>query len=246
VFDCADDWSAILGGQRALLQTLYARVAREADAVIVGAPALAQLFERESVAVVANGTPSEMLATEPAPAPKELALVYAGTLSERFDTDLVADVLERLQNWRLDLYGECRYRGSGLAPARELQALMQRFSDRLRWHGPVERRHLRHYLDAGRILVLPHRKIGAVTGDAMKLYDYAARGRPIVSTDWGPSLRELGLPHLYLADAAEGWVAAIEHAAQEPAAYPADRRKWAETNRWSDRWPTWAAAAFPS
>ena len=68
----------------------------------------------------------------------------------------------------------------------------------------------------------------------MKLYDYAARGRPIVSTRWCDTLISDGPPHLALAESAEDFAAAILAAAIEPTTFAAQRRRWAAERTISD------------
>jgi glycosyltransferase involved in cell wall biosynthesis len=244
VFDCADDWTSLLPRQRKAIARLYRRIGAEADALIVNAEPLARLFAPHTPVVVRNGTSPQLLASPITPAPEARRLVYAGTLSERLDVTLIAAVLERLQDWRLDLYGECRYAGHRDEPAPELRRLLRAFPNRLKWHGPVTRDLLSARLDAARVLILPHRRQGAITGDAMKLYDYAARGRPIVSTSWSDRLVLDGPPHLRLADTADRFADAVLEAQTEPFQLAQARRVWAEEERWESRWESWTAAVF--
>jgi hypothetical protein len=242
VFDCADDWGALIPRRGDRMAALYRRIGREADAVVVASQGLAGLFDGPA-ALVPNGTPASLLQPpRPAPAPRRLG--YAGTLSERFDAPLVGALLDLLPGWTIDLYGPCHYSGRGGRPAPELEALLRRPDGRARWHGPVEREGLATALDGSAVLVLPHRRRGAITGDAMKLYDYAARGRPIVSTRWTEGLELSGPPHLLLADGAETFAEAVRGGAQEPAGRADERRRWALANTWQARWEPWARAIF--
>lgn len=244
VFDCADDWSRVMPSRRTALLALYERIGAEADAIVVGADALRTLFPRRAVVVVRNGVGRDLL-VDPIAAPNAgSTLTYAGTLSERFDVPLVVAVLRRLPGWRLELYGQCRYAGEGAQPGSELRAMLDSLSDRVVWHGVVEGRDLASHLDAADVLILPHRRQGAITGDAMKFYDYAARGRPVVSTRWTDSLANLGPPHLYLADNPNEFAAAVRQAAAEPFENARERRTWAEQNTWDGRWGAWANAVF--
>lgn len=244
VFDCADDWSALIPRRQAAAREQYKRIAAEADAIVVNRRQLAQLFGSRRVEVVPNGTSRELLAAPLSPPPQEPVIAYAGTMSERFDTSLVAAVLERLTGWRLSIYGECRYAGRGDSPSRELRLLLSSFPDRIAWHGPVERTQLAARLDAARVLVLPHRRYGAGTGEAMKLYDYAARGRPIVSTPLGEYLTANPPPGLLLADTPDAFAEAVRAAAEQPPELARKRRAWAEARSWERRWPSWASAIF--
>jgi glycosyltransferase involved in cell wall biosynthesis len=244
VFDCADDWSVLLHRRRAAIREQYRRIAAQADAVIVvNRQRLAPLFEAQSVAVVPNGTSRELLAPPLAPSPENDVIAYAGTLSERFDAPLVAGMLERLAGWRLEIYGESRYARRAERPGPELRRLLASFPDRIAWHGAVERTELAARLDAARVLVVPHRRRG-VTGDIMKLYDYAARGRPIVSTRWGTPRSEDRPPGVRLADTPEAFAEAVREAAAEVPEAARELREWAEARSWEARWPAWAGAAF--
>ncbi len=155
-----------------------------------------------------------------------------------------AHLLAALPDWRLDLYGECRYKGERDQPAPELSRLLTEFTGRVAWHGVVSREALATRLDAARVLLLPHRLVGAVRGDSMKLYDYAARGRPIVSTVWADDLRETAPPGTYFADAPPQFAEAVARAIDDDPRDAAARRAWAEMHSWASRWDAWSQAVF--
>lgn len=242
VFDCADDWAALVPHAARTVTQLNARIAAEADAVILASAALAPMFAAREPVVVRNGTDEMMLRTPPTPPPAEHRMVYAGTLSERFDAPLMAVVLQRLPEWSLQLYGECRYAGRGADPSPELAALLGQ--GRVSWHGPVERDELVGVLDAARVLVAPLRAALARGQDSMKLYDYTARGRPIVCTvgGLGPDAQIAGAGVCEAGTATE-FADAVAGADQDPQATTA-RRAWAQDNAWSHRWQAWSEAAF--
>ncbi|WP_410971760.1 hypothetical protein, partial [Salmonella sp. SAL4437] len=64
----------------------------------------------------------------------------------------------------------------------------------------------------------------------MKLYDYSARGLPVVSTRWSDALADIGPPDLALADAAEDMAAAIRRVAPHDPVAVSARREWARRN----------------
>jgi len=154
VFDCGDDWSQLLPTHAITMRTMFAQVSTQADAVIVNSPSLAALFPYTKATVVPNGTSATMLATPPTPTcAVSRTMVYAGTLSERFDAPLIGAVMEMLPEWRLELYGECRYAGGAARPGRELSLLLDAHPQRVRWHGTVDRAELRGRLDEAGVLV---------------------------------------------------------------------------------------------
>lgn len=246
VFDCADDWRLLIPERAGAISSLHARIAREADALILASPALAGEFAGARVAVVRNGADPALLAAPRSPVPPERRLVYAGTLSERFDAPLLGEVLERLPGWTAELYGQCQYAGHGEAPAPELERVLDRHRGRLRWCGPVPRSALAAALDRGRVLIAPHRAALARGQDSMKLYDYAARRRPIVATPGA-----LGDPDQIAgagvteAGGAESFAAAIASAA-EVAAQGGASEAWLADSSWESRWRAWRSAAIGS
>jgi glycosyltransferase involved in cell wall biosynthesis len=243
VFDCADDWSELVAHRSARLTQLYRRIGREADAIIVANPSLAVHFPVDRTVVVRNGVSDDMLAPL-APAVKEPRLVHAGTLTPRFDADLAARVLEQLPDWSLELYGQCQYPGFQELPGPELSRLLSDYTPRVRWHGVVAREALSAAIDHAAVALVLNRPERSLGQDSMKLYDYAARGRPIVTTRFSPQLDESGPPHLRVVDDAREMAEGILASREEEASWPGDRRRWAEEQRWISRWADWGAAVF--
>ena len=136
VFDCADDWGLLVPARSAAVAALLERIGREADVVIADSPSLAKLFSRPEVTLVRNGADNRLLATPLSEPPEARSMAYAGTLSERLDTGLLGTLMAALPDWRLDLYGECRYKGCRDRPGPELAALLTAFAraDHLAWH----------------------------------------------------------------------------------------------------------------
>jgi glycosyltransferase involved in cell wall biosynthesis len=242
VFEGADDWRALLPRRRERIAALYRRIGEEADAVIVASADLRAAFAPRSVTVVPNGVSDDILSPPPTPAPNARRLVYVGTLSPRFDAPLVAELLRRLPGWRLDLFGPCQYPGRGELPGTELSHLLDAFPDRVAWHGVVSRAGVASAIDSADVTLLPNRPAFAVGQDSMKIYDYAARGRPIVATTAGRHVD--GAVAARCASTPEALASAIIDAAREPASARAARRAWAASQRWNARWTAWSAAAL--
>jgi Glycosyl transferases group 1 len=245
VFDCADDWRALIPRRAQAFDAMYRRIALEADAVILASPSLASAFSGAEVAVVGNGVREELIRAPLTERPAELRMVYAGTLTERFDARLVSAVLSYLTDWTLELYGECRYAGLGSAPDAGLRGLLSEHPGRVAWHGAVGRERLAAALDRGRVLIAPHRAAQVVGQDSMKLYDYAARQRPIVCTPGAlgdPSKAEAA--GVVEAATAAAFAEAVAAAEGPGPGVGEQRRSWVLEHRWETRWLEWARAAF--
>jgi hypothetical protein len=134
----------------------------------------------------------------------------------------------------LDLYGSCSYAHSGDRPDPALGGLLDQYSRRVAWHGPVSRQALPGVLDQGDVLILPNDISISAGQDSMKLYDYAARARPIVAT----SMRvPVDRPRsLTLAHSVDEFAAAVERGLVGNAS---ENRGWAERNTWPQRVPGW-------
>ncbi len=243
VFDCADDWRALMGHRGERLAGLYRRIEREADAVILASPSLVEQFPAASTVVVRNGVSEEML-TPLAPPVRAPALVHAGTLTPRFDCELAGALLERLPEWTLELYGQCQYPGCGERPGAELVRLLDEHSPRVRWHGVLARAELAGAIDRAAVALVLNRRELSLGQDSMKLYDYAARGLPIVSTRFSAQLGDEAPPHTYIADDVGEMAEAVLASRSEPPSWREDRRAWAEGQRWESRWAAWSAAVF--
>jgi glycosyltransferase involved in cell wall biosynthesis len=164
-------------------------------------------------------------------------------LTPRFDAQLMREVLIALPDWRLDLVGGCLYPRHGSAPSPELNELLS-LGERVRWHGPMARDAAIPLLDQASVAVVPNRPERSLGQDSMKFYDYAARGRPIVSTRWFDGTTVESPPHLTLVSTAKAFAEAVAAAESEPASAAEERRRWAAEHTWDKRWPAWASAVF--
>ena len=243
VLDLGDDWATLIPSRARRMRELYLRAAAEADEIVVVSEALAELFPDRRVRVVRNGVEDALLASSPAAPARARRIVYVGMLSERFDAPLVGQVLDRLPGWTAELYGRCAYRRNGSRPGADLAALLARADGRARWHGPVGRERLPDVLDRADVLLVPNRPHCAGQ-DSRKIYDYAARGRPIVATSAAADgISELP-PHSRLGDDADELAGLICDAQYESATAGRQRIEWAAAQSWDSRWLDWSAALF--
>ncbi len=244
VLDVTDDWGALIPARSCRISELYKRAAQEADAISVVSESLRDLFPGRDVTVVRNAVDAVLLDTPLSSVPGERRMVYVGTLSERFDATLTGELLDRLPDWRLDLFGECRYPQMGARPGAELVRLLARGEERVRWHGPVWRDRLAAVLDSADVLLLPNRAEHSRGQDSMKVYDYAARGRPIVASEGAAAGISEAPPHLRSGNDADALAALVLAASNEPQPCATERASWARTQSWETRWNDWSRVLF--
>lgn len=243
VFDCADDWPAMIPSRARHLEALVARAASTADEVVVASPKLAVRLAPRQVKLIRNAASAECLATPAIARRSGVRAVYVGTLTERIDTRLLDTSLSRLPDLAIDLYGPCAYAGRGAEPSPDLSNLLSRYPARLTWHGAIGSADVPSVIDAADVGLLPFRPKLA-RGDIMKIYDYAARGRPIVSTADVADADRGRVPGLLEAESAVEFARCIERALATPASTLAEARIWAEANDWQARWPAWRDVLF--
>lgn len=243
VLDVADDWSRLMPPSARRVRELHARAAAEADAIVVVSESLRPLFPSRQVEVVRNGLDESLLSRPHTAPPAEQRLIYVGTLSERFDCTLTGALLDCLPGWTLDLYGACSYARRGNRPGDDLAVLLGRPDGRVRWHGPLERSRVAKVIDRADVLLLPNHPLGRGQ-DSMKVYDYSARGRPIVASDGAVAGISEPPPHLRAASTAGELAEQVRAAVDEPPGCREDRIVWARAQTWEARWPQWSHILF--
>jgi teichuronic acid biosynthesis glycosyltransferase TuaH len=235
LYDVTDDWSAADRPARELrrLRRDEAVLTRGSAEVVVCSPALAARYGRDrDVTLIPNAVDVERY-RRPAPRPADLppapTAVYVGTLhADRLDVAVVAAAARRLA---VD-GGSVVLVGPDALEAGERRALDAAGVVRLgaRAFGEVPA-----YLQHATALIVPH-VVDAFTDslDPIKLYEYRAVGRPVVSTGVA-GFRDL--PGVVLADAERFPEAVAEVVAADPPTTVEDG-----IPDWSDRVAAFAGA----
>jgi hypothetical protein len=99
-------------------------------------------------------------------------------------------------------------------------------------------------LDSADVLLLPNRAEHSRGQDSMKMYDYCARGRPIVASDGAVAGMSESPPHLRSGGDAGTLAALVTAASNEPERWSHERAAWAGTQSWDARWPDWSVVLF--
>jgi glycosyltransferase involved in cell wall biosynthesis len=243
VFDCTDDWARLLPHARGVPDQLR-RIAGEADEVIVVNPMLARLFPGREPVVVPNGTDEALLHAPPAGVRAQRSAVYVGSIAERFDVDLVRELLRALPDWTISVHGQLVFADRARPAAHRFRALEAESGGRLTYRGPLSRDRLPAVLDTATVGLLPDVPGRALGQSSMKAYDYAARGLPLVATAGHLERAAEMPPHTAIVSGAEAMAAAVRAAAAEPPEFAAQRRAWAAARGWARRTDDWLAAAL--
>ena len=243
IFDMADDWGELMPGRAERFTTLYKRISREADAIVVVNPALCGRFPNRKSVVVRNGVDLKVIGGVPGTDLRQKnTMIYVGTLTPRFDAQLMHEVLAALPDWRLELIGQAMYPQCGERPSGELQRLLD-LTSQVSWRGPLSRSESIARMDKATVAIAPNRPEHSLGQDSMKFYDYSARGLPIVSTSWFTPDTETP-PGLRVADSATDFAGCVRHAAIRDEREAQRQQDWAGEQTWTRRWGAWSDAVL--
>ncbi len=154
---------------------------------------------------------------------------YVGALNEKIDFDLLAGIAAAQPDWQLILVGSLDL----TVHADKADAVHRQ--PNVCWPGRLPVEDVPAAIAAMDVCLLPYEQNPWTANiDSLKLYEYLACGKPIVSTDVPASRAFGGL--VRIAEGAAGFVAAIEAALREDAAdQVAARRAAAAANTWDMR-----------
>jgi glycosyltransferase involved in cell wall biosynthesis len=199
VYHCVDDLSAVAGVPKAAVKAMEDRFLRQADAVLTTSRALyeARVAVNPNTFLFTNVAdadhfgkalrPELAVAPEVARLPRPVA-GYVGALDAyQVDFPFLAEVARHLADWSFVLIGPV---GQG-QPSTDLGDL--RRLPNVHLTGYVEYQQIPSYLKGIDVALIPHRLSDYTQSSfPMKLYEYLAAGRPVVSTPL-PAIADVAL-----------------------------------------------------
>lgn len=235
-------YDVFTGGPR--LEAAEAELLRRADQVIASGPEMAAHLRarvERPVSVIANGVDYAAFAT-PAPEPEDLKAVprprigYVGTINRKVDLPLVRAIAERRPDWHWVMVGAVREEALAAAGLAEALEALRRLPN-VHLLGPRPHTALPGHaqgLDVATMCYATDRDGWWRSGYPLKLHEYLATGRPVVSAPLD-SLRPFSAV-LDLREGVEDWIAGIDHALSAGGVgTPASRRAVARANTWDAR-----------
>lgn len=181
-----------------------------ADLVYTNSKETAELFSvtRPDVVHIPNGVDSTMFDTlKSFPLPKDLIGIsspvvgYAGKMQELFDVDLIEKTIMEMGDVNFVFIG---------------QKLNQKWTERL-WKysnayylGDKHYRLLPQYLNSFDICIIPIKVSSQHGGEPIKLYEYLAMGKPIVTTKVGGSEVFKDFPQVRIAESSEDFIRSLQ------------------------------------
>ena len=227
VYFCGDDFGALAGVDHAPVLAMERELVGLADLVFVVSGPLAARFPPAKTRLLLQGVDFDLFSTPVAPAP-DLPRAgpvagFFGMLEDWVDTDLLAAVARLLPAWHFFLIGTVKTEVSALKALGNVTLA-----------GPRPYRDLPGYCQHWSVSLLPFRDGETMrAANPLKLREYLAAGRPVVSTDfpWLDGYRDL----VGVAAGPAAFAAALEAAHREPAASAAPRRARVAGESWAAR-----------
>jgi len=240
IYDITDDWTSLSQSPRltALIREQDEALCEKADAIIVCSQRLYEMKSRfvEKLHLVPNGVDAEHYATvadrslpvaPPAAGWKRPVFGYTGTIHpDRVDVPLLQHLAAALPQATFAMVG----------PNHLPAPTMQQFEKcpNVVFTGPVPYHDIPDYMRAFDVCMTPHRMTAFTESlNPIKLWEYLAAGKPIVSTDVA-GFRDY--PHyVRIASTPESFAAALVASLDEPAAMGESRREEARRHSWKSR-----------
>jgi len=239
VYDWTDDWPRALppdrsDRERRDLEGKQHELLCRADVVFAVSQELAERARVccPHVHLLPNATDPAVFKPHDPAAPSHLLaarrplLVYLSQITERLDVDLVRQLAQARPDWTVVLAGPVVCDPERLAGLSGLQNVVM--------SGPLPYDEAASLVAQANVCLLPHTEDALTrTLDPIKLYDYLATGRPIVSTDVAMHTDLAGL--VRVASGPEAFVAAVEAALNEQPGLSDRRIEAARNHTWQDR-----------
>jgi glycosyltransferase involved in cell wall biosynthesis len=243
-FDWTEDWAAFtnpvgIRGTSESIDTQSRKIIKQADLVFTVSEQLFQQAIKLNAAttLLPNATDFRLLGNRSRgdqPMPSDISnlprpvIGYVGQIREdRIDSSLAIEIAQGRPDWSFVYLGPIMARGKGI---QTLSAL-----NNVHFLGSKSYSEIARYLRSFDVCIIPHicnRLI--LSMDPIKLYDYLASGKPIVTT---PVSGIEGIKDLiYVAETTNEFLGQMDLAVKENSPDLAEKRKaYAEANSWQSR-----------
>lgn len=206
VYYCGDDFSALAGVDHATVTKRESELAEKADLIMTVSRTLAERFPAETTRLLPHGVDYNLFTT-PAPRADDLPndgrpiAGFYGSISEWLDIELLQAVVTRLPHWHFVFIGK---------PVVDIRALSRHPNVTLLGERPHDQ--LPAYSQHWTASLLPFKNNPQIQAcNPLKLREYLAAGRPIISTPF-PALTPYE-NYIHTVTDADGMIAALQQSA---------------------------------
>lgn len=184
IYYCGDDFSALAGVDHITVEKREQELAKKADLILAASETLAQRFPASTTKLLPHGVDYQLF-SKPAPRAHDLpndgrpVAGFYGSISEWLDLELLQSTITQLPHWHFVFIGKPVVDVSGLNRFDNVTLLGERPHHELPSYSQHWTASLLPFLDTPQIRAC----------NPLKLREYLAAGRPIVSTPF-PALDE--------------------------------------------------------
>ncbi len=206
IYDCVDEWPHFKSGYSNIAD-VEEELVRRADLVFSTMPALQKRLSRWNPLsfLVPNGVDLEFFAGSEHTEPGDMASIprprigFVGNIAEWVDLDLIQGIARSRKDWQLVMVGD--YLSKSPRPE----------GDNIHWLGYRPYDDVPGYVASFDVCIIPFQDNELTRGaDPLKLYEYLAAGKPVVSTPIPRSIKFSDV--VSIADGTEEFVSAIDAA----------------------------------
>ncbi|WP_413701778.1 glycosyltransferase [Psychromonas sp. KJ10-10] len=214
IYYCGDDFSGLAGVDHHTVALREQELLIKADLILASSPALIARSEAQKTQFLPHGVDYDLFTT---PVPRATDLPndgrpiagFYGSISEWLDIQLLTDTIAQMRNWHFVFIG------TAVVDISSLQAF-----DNVTFLGPRSHQQLPAYSQHWTASLLPFVDNAQIRAcNPLKLSEYLATGRPIISTSF-PAVEALPHPGLVqIANSSSAMVCALrasEHVSQLP------------------------------
>ena len=242
-YHCYDEYAAFAGTDRAYVSALERRVLQKSDVVFAVSEGLTEAKARvnTNTHLVPNGVdydlfaaaqdPATAVAPEVSAVPGPVIGCVTRVVPDYFDAALLREVFQRRPDWSLVVVGP-----ESMSSGRAAEALRQlKILPNVHFLGRRDLGALPSYLKGFDACLIPYvLSENKLLADPLKLYEYLAAGKPVISKRL-PNLARMG-DAVSMADGADEWIEAIARELRtDSAAKIARRQELAKASTWDER-----------
>lgn len=205
-FDAIDNWLCHpqMKEFRGIVEKNYKYVNDNADVIFTVSENLKQVFpSNKNVKWVSNGVDSDFFEKAFRDSEKINVVGYAGKIQERVDFDLIEECLKAFPNTKFQILGPA-------FSQKERIAVLDKSFANIEFLGDIHYSKLPEYMQEWGVAIIPH-KVDSFTAsmNPLKLYEYLAAGKPVVSTGVAGVGKEIS-PFVYTATSSREFISLLE------------------------------------
>ncbi len=226
VYYCGDDFSSLAGVDHKVVKQHETDLTEKADLIVVASDALLQKFPSCKTKLLTHGVDLELFTrkapiAEDLPKSKPLCAGFYGSLSEWLDQDLLCSVIQQNPDWNFVFIGQEHVDCSRLKGLPNTVFL-----------GPKPHSKLVEYSQHWNVSLLPfHLSKQIHSCNPLKLKEYLAAGKPVISTDF-VAARAYG-SYIDIVASAEEFSVALRRSAQKNESEQLARQSAVQLDAWT-------------